>query len=273
MKKQEKKTVDKKDCMTLNKYLAYAGICSRRQAVDYIKKGLVKVNSKVVIEPGYRVEKEDKVTLKNKPLQTENKIYILLNKPKDYITTVSDERGRRTVLDIVKGVVKERVYPVGRLDRTTTGLLLLTNDGQLAQKLSHPSNEVKKVYSVVLDKPLEYEDIKKIREGVRLIDGVLPVDKIFYVEGKSKSHVRIQIHSGKNRVVRRLFRELEYKVVKLDRIDYAGLTKRGLYLGRCRDLTSHEIFCLKKFGEIKGKNYKVGEGCGERDHFRKSGSR
>ena len=237
----------------LNKYLSNAGVCSRRKAVEYIKKGWVTVNGLVIKEPGYKVLPEDKVIFKKKIIRREPKIYVLINKPKDYITTVADQKGRRTVIDLVKDVVGSRIYPVGRLDRMTTGLLLLTNDGQLAQKLAHPKYKVKKVYSVMLDRPLKHEDRGKIYKGVTLKDGVIAADKINYVLGKSKSHVRIQIHSGKNRVIRRIFEYLGYKVLKLDRINYAGLTKRGISIGRWRNLTKDEIKNLEEHGEVKTK--------------------
>jgi len=237
----------------LNKYLANAGACSRRKAVDYIKEGLIKVNDVVIKEPGHKIKDGDKVTCKNKLIIPQKKIYILLNKPRDYVTTLSDDRGRRTVIDLVKGVAKERIYPVGRLDRATTGLLLMTNDGDLAQKLAHPRNEVKKVYNVVLRSSLSSEDMKKIGDGIKLRDGKIKPDKIIYTPSKRKNNVTIYLHSGKKRIVRRIFEHLGYVIVKLDRINYAGLTKRGIPMGRFRLLTDYEIQCLKEFGEWKKK--------------------
>jgi len=240
--------------MTLNKYLAHAGLCSRRQAVNYIKVGVVKVNGVVVREPSYRVLADDNVKFKNRTVALEKMLYILLNKPKGYITTTSDERGRRTVIDLVKSEVGQRVYPVGRLDLDTTGLLLLTNDGDLAQRLSHPRYEVSKIYNVVLNEPLKDEYRLEISKGVKLEDCMISADKISYLPGKSKHYVKIQIHSGKNRVVRRIFEKFGYRVVKLDRVGYAGLTKRSLPLSRWRNLTNYELLSLKKFGHIKKKS-------------------
>jgi len=253
MEKTSKSSNVKKLLMPLNRYLAHAGLCSRRKAVEYIQQGFVKVNDTLIREPGYKVTHEDTVTFKNKLVRVEKKIYLLLNKPRGYVTTVSDEKGRKTVVDLVKGAIKERIYPVGRLDRATTGLLLLTNDGDLAQKLAHPKYKVKKIYSVVLDRVLKQSDIGKIKKGVKLEDGIIAADKVVFAPEKSKNNVIIQIHSGKNRVIRRMFKQLDYNVVKLDRINFAGLTKRGVALSRWRELTKHEINCLKQFGEIKRK--------------------
>jgi len=245
MKKQKMIDVS----MPLNKYLSTSGVCSRRNAIEFIKSGLVEVNGIVVTEPGYKVTLKDKVKFKNKLIRKQKKVYILINKPKDYITTSQDEKGRRTVLDLLRGVVSERIYPVGRLDRFTTGLLLVTNDGELAQKLAHPSFGVKKVYSVLLDQPLRHEDLFKIKKGVMLQDGLIAADRVFCIPGKSRKNVRIQLHSGKNRVVRRIFKKLGYNVVKLDRINYAGLTKKGLSLGRWRFLKKEELQALQEHGE------------------------
>jgi len=246
MKKQNQEAF----LMPLNKYLSFSGICSRRKAVEFIKAGLVKVNDKVVKIPQRRVADDDKVYFKNKLVVPDQKIYVLLNKPKDFVTTLSDQSGRNTVIDLVKGATKKRIYPIGRLDRATTGLLLLTNDGQLTQKLAHPKYEVKKVYAVVLNRPLKFEDIKTIREGITLKDGVVKVDRVHYVAGKSKTHVKVELHSGKNRIVRRIFEHFGYGVVKLDRINYAGLTKRGVRLGQWRFLTSSEVKQLKTSGLV-----------------------
>ena len=234
--------------MRLNKYISHSGLCSRRKAADYVKEGLVKVNGKVVLEPGYEVLPEDVVSYKDKVVKPETrKVYFLLNKPKDTITTLSDERGRRTVMDIISPDVKERLFPVGRLDRETVGLLLLTNDGDLAKKLSHPSHKVKKVYQAVLDKPITDEDLEKIAAGLKLEDGFAPVDWVGYVKGESKKEVSIELHIGRNRIVRRIFEHLGYTVVKLDRVYYAGLTKKDLPRGRYRPLTEKEIIMLKHF--------------------------
>jgi len=234
--------------MRLNKYVAHCGVCSRRQAGDYVKEGLVTVNGKVVLQPFYQVKKGDKIAFKGKPIQPEErKVYILMNKPKGYITTVKDERDRQTVLDLVKPQVKERIYPVGRLDRDTTGLLLLTNDGELAKKLAHPSHKVQKVYQVVLDRPLSPKDMETMREGLKLEDGIARVDAIGFVSGGGKNEVAVEIHIGKNRIVRRIFEHLGYRVEKLDRTYYAGLTKKDLPRGQFRFLTQREIIMLKHF--------------------------
>ena len=250
MKKTSKTTQKNHFPMPLNKYLSWAGICSRRQAVEYIKIGHVKVNGNVVQEPGHKVVQGDQVTFKNKKIMPDEKIYLLLNKPRDYVTTVADDKGRRTVIALVIGVTTKRVHPVGRLDRTTTGLLLLTNDGDLTQKLAHPRNEVKKVYSVVLDRPLSVTDLQSIREGIKLSDGIATVDTIGYAPGERKNCVKVRLHSGKNRIIRRIFEYFDYRLLKLDRINYAGLTKRGLPLGRCRALTEREVRVLKTYGQV-----------------------
>ncbi len=248
---RSKKTVEPPtdaEGMRLNKYIAHCGICSRRQAVDIIKNGQVTVNGEVAKEPFYQVKKNDKVQYKGKLVKPESrKVYILMNKPKDFITTVSDERGRKTVMDLLKGKVQERVFPVGRLDRQTTGLLLLTNDGDLAKRLSHPSYKVKKVYHVVLNKPLAKNDLEKIQKGIELEDGIAEVDGIDYVTGAPKTEIGIEIHIGKNRIVRRIFEHLGYEVEKLDRMYYAGLTKKDLPRGFWRYLTEQEVIMLKHF--------------------------
>jgi len=234
--------------MRLNKYIAHCGICSRRKAATFIEAGLVTVNDQVVLEIGHRVQEEDKVTFKGKVVKpVVNRVYILLNKPKDAITTVTDDRGRRTVMDLLDKKIKERIFPVGRLDRMTTGLLLLTNDGDLAKKLSHPSHEIKKVYHVVLNHPVSDEHIAQIQKGLTLEDGPTPVDSVGHVKGKGKNEVGIEIHIGRNRIVRRIFQHLGYKVVKLDRVYYAGLTKKDLPRGRSRHLTEREVIMLKHF--------------------------
>lgn len=233
--------------MRLNKYVAHCGICARRQAGEYVKQGLVKVNGEVELNPGYLVQESDQVAFRDKPIKLETrKVYILLNKPKNVITSSSDEKGRQTVLDIVGKEVSERIFPVGRLDRMTTGLLLITNDGDLAKKLSHPSHEIEKFYQVELDKPVTKKDLERIQEGVKLEDGLAPVDAAGYVEGK-KNVIGIGIHIGRNRIVRRIFEHLGYQVVKLDRTYYAGLTKKDIPRGRFRHLSEREVVMLKHF--------------------------
>ncbi|MFK7799649.1 MAG: pseudouridine synthase [Aureispira sp.] len=230
--------------MRLNKYIAHAGICSRRKASEHIKKGVVTVNDVVVTEMGYKVQQGDVVKFQGDLIKpTRNHVYILLNKPKNVITTLQDERDRRTVLEFVHELTQERIYPVGRLDRNTTGLLLLTNDGSFAQKLSHPSFNIKKVYKATLDKPLLEEDLEKIRQTLVLDDGPAPVDAIEY--GPKANVIGLEIHIGRNRIVRRLFEHLGYQVVKLDRVRYASLTKKNLPIGKARFLTSKELIILK----------------------------
>jgi 23S rRNA pseudouridine2605 synthase len=232
--------------MTLNKYLAHAGVSSRRDAADTIKQGKVQVNGKTLTEPGYRVQPDDKVTMDGKVLKPQKGfVYVLLNKPKDFLTTTEDDRGRHTVMELVKGATDDRLYPVGRLDRNTTGVLLLTNDGDLAQKLSHPKYECKKIYQVSLDKELTKRDFDKILEGVMLEDGLATVDRLAYLD--KKSEVGLEIHSGRNRIVRRIFEHLGYNVDKLDRVMYAGLTKKNVSRGKWRFLTEKEVIALKHF--------------------------
>ncbi|HEY8959199.1 pseudouridine synthase, partial [Chitinophaga sp.] len=235
--------------MPLNKFVAHCGLCSRRKAVDLIKEGKVTVNGKVVLEPATKVTTADVVTMQDKKITpTKNLVYILLNKPKGYITTTDDPEGRKTVMDLIQDAAEnERVYPVGRLDRNTSGLLLLTNDGELAQRLAHPKHNIKKIYQVELDKPLTKADFDKIIAGVTLEDGVALVDALGYVDPKDKKQVGIEIHSGKNRIVRRIFEHLEYTVEKLDRVMYAGLTKKTLNRGQWRFLNEKEVILLKHF--------------------------
>lgn len=233
----------------LNKYVAHCGLCSRREAGDWVKAGKISVNGKVEINPAYEVQARDKVSYDGKLIKPEeNLVYLLMNKPKNTVTTSKDEKGRKTVLDILENKVNERVYPVGRLDRNTTGLLLLTNDGALAQKLSHPSFRVKKIYHVVLERKLNENDLAKIKEGLILDDGKAEVDGIEYVDGK-KSELGIEIHSGKNRIIRRIFEHLNYEVKSLDRVYYAGLTKKYLPRGMFRHLTKQEVILLKHFNK------------------------
>lgn len=234
---------------SLSKFVAQAGIASRRKVVDLIRQGLIKVNGAIIKEPGYKLQSDDRVTYHDQVLKVaKQKIYILINKPKDYITTVSDEKGRKTVMDIIKNAIGQRLYPVGRLDRNTTGLLILTNDGQFAQKLSHPRYEVQKTYAVTLNRILHKDDYEKIKEGFDLEDGFIKVDAIQYAARSPRSHIKVVLHSGKNRIVRRIFEHLGYEVVKLDRMEYAGLTKRGLLVGDWRYLTDDEVESLSNGG-------------------------
>jgi 23S rRNA pseudouridine2605 synthase len=230
----------------LNKFIAHAGVCSRRDAAALVKSGKVHVNGKVVDEPGFRVTRGDKIQVNGKPVSiNERFVYILLNKPKDFITTTEDPQGRKTVLDIVKNATSERVYPVGRLDRNTTGVLLLTNDGALAQKLSHPSFEIKKIYEVKLDREFLKKDMEAMSKGLVLEDGFIAPDSIAYADSKDRSVVGIEIHSGRNRIVRRMFEHLGYDVRNLDRVMYANLTKKNVERGKWRFLTEKELRLLK----------------------------
>ncbi len=232
--------------MPLNKYVAHAGISGRREAAEIVKSGQVTVNGDVVFEPGYKVTDADKITVKGKPVHLQkNLVYILLNKPKDYITTAKDPEGRKTVFELVAHATQERIYPVGRLDRNTTGVLLLTNDGELAQKLTHPSFEIKKVYEVKLDKPLVKRDFDAILAGVTLEDGFVQADSVGYADPKDKSVIGIEIHSGRNRIVRRLFEHLGYDVKALDRVIFANLTKKNVDRGKWRLLNEKEVRLLK----------------------------
>jgi 23S rRNA pseudouridine2605 synthase len=240
--------MEKREGIRLNKFIAHSGLCSRRKAADLVKAGKVKVNGEVEENPSYMVQPDDQVIYDEKVLKVEeNKVYILLNKPKKVVTTVSDEKGRRTVIDLLGGKVKERVYPVGRLDFMTTGLLVLTNDGDLAKKLSHPSHEVRKLYHVGIDKPITKEDVAKIEKGLLLEDGLAEVDSAKILEGKEGRELMILLHQGKNRIIRRIFEHLGYTVVKLDRVNYAGLTKKDLPRGWNRRLTQQELIMLKHF--------------------------
>lgn len=231
----------------LNKYLSNAGVCSRREADDLIKAGTVSVNGKVVTEMGYRVNPDDKITYGGETLKHERKIYLILNKPKDYITTTDDPQERRTVMELIKSACRERVYPVGRLDRNTTGLLLFTNDGEMTTKLMHPKFGIKKVYHVLLNKNMKPADYARLHEGVELEDGFIKPDDASFT-GENKKELGIEIHSGKNRIVRRIFEHLGYEVVKLDRVVFAGLTKKDLPRGNWRFLTEKEVGFLKMIG-------------------------
>ncbi|MEQ8360945.1 MAG: pseudouridine synthase [Cytophagales bacterium] len=230
----------------LNRYISNSGICSRREADKLIADGEVKVNGKVVRELGTKVGKDDKVEFKGKVIQPEKYVYLLLNKPKGFITTLSDPKDRKTVMELVSKAAEQRIYPVGRLDRMTTGVLLFTNDGDFAQKLIHPSMAVPKIYEVVLNRALKDEDLLKIKEGTELEDGMVKVDDIAIVSNDAKS-VGVKIHSGKNRVIRRLFEHYHYQVEKLDRVMFAGLDKKGISRGQWRYLSEKEIIRLKYF--------------------------
>lgn len=240
--------------MPLNKYLAHCGVCSRREAVELIAGGKVKLNGQIATEPGYKVKPEDVVMFNGKKLfVTKNLVYILLNKPKDYITTTDDPQGRKTVLQLIQKATAERVYPIGRLDRNTSGVLLLTNDGDLTQKLSHPSYEIKKIYEAKLDKALAKSDFEKILKGLKLEDGEVFVDSLAYADSKDKSIIGIEIHSGRNRIVRRIFEHLGYDVKGLDRVMYANLTKKNVERGKWRFLSEKEIRLLKYMNASKKK--------------------
>ena len=229
----------------LNKYIADAGICSRRNADMYISSGNVTVNGEVMTTLGYRVKPTDEVRFDGKLLSSEKKEYILLNKPKGFITTTNDEKGRKTVMDLVANATNARILPVGRLDRATTGLLLLTKDGELTKKLTHPTHGVRKIYHVILDRKLDYKDFMKVQDGLELEDGLIEVDEISYVNDKPKNEIGIKIHSGRNRIVRRIFEHLGYQVEKLDRVVFAGLTKKDLPRGHWRRLTQQEVINLR----------------------------
>lgn len=232
--------------MPLNKFIAHAGVCGRREAAALVKEGKIKVNNNIVYEPGYKVAPTDKIIYNGKTLHLQkNLVYILLNKPKDYITTAKDEHGRKTVFELIKQATDERIYSVGRLDRNTTGVLLLTNDGELTQKLTHPSFEVKKVYEVKLDKPLYKKDMETILSGIELEDGFIAADAVGYTDAKDKTYVGIEIHSGRNRIVRRIFEHLGYDVKNLDRVLFANLTKKNVDRGKWRYLNEKEVRLLK----------------------------
>ena len=237
--------VDPNEPIRLNKFLANAGVCSRREADEFITAGVVSVNGQVVTELGTKIKRGDEVKFHEQVVNIERKIYVLLNKPKDTVTTSDDPQARRTVMDLVKDACTERIYPVGRLDRNTTGVLLLTNDGDLASKLTHPKYLKKKIYHVHLDKNLTQADMEQIAAGIQLDDGEIHADAISYTDEAKKNDVGIEIHSGKNRIVRRIFESLGHKVVKLDRVYFAGLTKKGLRRGEWRYLTEAEVNHLR----------------------------
>ena len=243
---QKDKQVKDNKIIRLNKFIAHAGICSRREADNIIMNGDITVNGKIITEMGTKILKTDVVKYKGKILEKERLVYVLLNKPKNFISTVSDPHERKTVMNLVKNACEERIFPVGRLDRNTTGVLLFTNDGDLAKKLTHPKYKVEKIYYVELNKTLINEDMLKIVEGLELEDGFIKVDEINYINGDDeKNKIGIKIHSGKNHIVRRIFEELNYKVERLDRVKFAGLTKKNLKRGEWRLLMQKEINLLK----------------------------
>ena len=236
---------DPNEPVRLNKFLANAGVCSRREADEFIQAGVVTVNGAVVTELGTKVLRTDEIRFHDQPVSLEKKVYVLLNKPKDYVTTSDDPQQRKTVMDLVKNACPERIYPVGRLDRNTTGVLLLTNDGDMASKLTHPKYLKKKIYHVYLDKNITAHDLQQIRDGITLEDGDIKADEVEYADANDKKQVGIEIHSGKNRIVRRIFESLGYRVTKLDRVLFAGLTKKNLRRGDWRYLTEEEVDRLR----------------------------
>ena len=239
--KPVQKNTEETTGIRLNKYISNSGICSRREADTYIEHGSVSVNGKLMTQMGYKVQPTDEVRFDGTLISIEQKRYIILNKPKNYITTMEDDRGRKTVMEIIANATKERIYPVGRLDRNTTGLLLFTNDGELAKKLTHPKHNVRKLYHASLDKKLSLADLDKLRGEVIIEGKKVFIDAVSYVEGERKTEVGIEIHSGRNRIVRKIFEHFGYTVTKLDRVVFAGMTKRNLPRGRWRELTSQEV--------------------------------
>lgn len=240
-----KENADPNAPIRLNKYLANAGVCSRREADEFIQAGVVKVNGQIVTELGTKITRADEVLFHDQAISLESKVYVLLNKPKGFVTTTDDPENRKTVMELVKSACQERIYPVGRLDRATTGVLLLTNDGDLASKLTHPKYEKRKIYQVWLDKPVEMEHMQAIADGIELEDGEIHADAISYVTEEDLSQVGIEIHSGRNRIVRRIFEKLGYRVLKLDRVYFAGLTKKKLSRGKWRYLSEQEVNMLR----------------------------
>jgi len=240
-----KENADPNAPIRLNKYLANAGVCSRREADEFIQAGVVKVNGEVITELGTKITRADEVVFHNQVVQLESKVYVLLNKPKGFVTTTDDPENRKTVMELVKSAASERIYPVGRLDRATTGVLLLTNDGDLASKLTHPKYEKRKIYQVWLDKPVAMEHMQAIADGIELEDGEIHADAISYVTEEDLTQVGIEIHSGRNRIVRRIFEKLGYRVLKLDRVYFAGLTKKKLSRGKWRYLSEQEVNMLR----------------------------
>lgn len=239
------------DEIRLNKYISNSGVCSRREADEIIESGRVEVNGEKVTTLGHKVKKADTVKLDGKEISPTPKVYVLLNKPKDYITTTNDPLQRRTVMELIEDVDADRVYPVGRLDRNTTGILIFTNDGDLAQRLMHPSGNVSKIYSVELDKPIEDRHFFKLQKGIKLFDGFMKPDKLALVDPEDKRRLGVQIHSGRNRVVRRMFEALGYEVIKLDRVIYANIDKQGLSRGKWRNLTEKEVEQLKRAARLR----------------------
>lgn len=244
-KKSKPVQTDTSSGIRLNKYISNSGICSRREADTYIEHGSVTVNGKLVTEMGYKVQPTDVVKFDGTAISPEQKRYVLLNKPKNYITTMDDDRGRKTVMELVDNATSERIYPVGRLDRMTTGLLLFTNDGELAKKLTHPKHNVRKLYHASLDRKLDLKDLHKLQGDVVIEGRKVFIDAVSYVEGEQKTEIGIEIHSGRNRIVRKIFEHVGYKVVKLDRVIFAGLTKKNLPRGRWRELTNQEVVNLQ----------------------------
>ncbi|MBA2744919.1 MAG: rRNA pseudouridine synthase [Flavisolibacter sp.] len=238
--------------MPLNKYIAHCGLCSRRDAVELVKGGKVRVNNEIISEPGFKIAPNDSVTVSGKKITPVIElVYILINKPKDYITTTDDPQQRKTVLDIIKHATTERIYPVGRLDRNTSGVLLMTNDGDLSQMLTHPSNEIRKIYAVTLDRPLAKKDFDEILKGVPLEDGIAKVDVLAYTDAQDKKQIGVELHSGRNRIVRRIFEHFKYDVKGLDRVSFAGLTKKNVNRGKWRYLNEKEVRDLKFFKKGK----------------------
>lgn len=253
-------TKNSSDQMPLNKFIAHAGVCGRREAAELVKEGKVTVDGDKIFEPGYKVSAANKILVKGKQVFLQrNSVYILLNKPKDFLTTSNDPQGRKTVMDLVKQATPERVYPVGRLDRNTTGVLILTNDGELAQKLTHPSFEIKKIYEVTLDKVVSKKDLESIVEGITLEDGFVQADAVGYADAKDKTVVGIEIHSGRNRIVRRIFEHLGYDVKNLDRVMFANLTKKNVERGKWRFLQEKEVRLLKFMNKSFLRKSKDGE--------------
>jgi 23S rRNA pseudouridine2605 synthase len=240
------KEESKSGSIRLNKLISNSGVCSRREADELIKQGLVSVNGRKVTDMGVKVSFRDDVRFRGKKLSSEKKVYVLLNKPKGYVTTVEDPHAEHTVMELLGTSFSERVYPVGRLDKDSTGVLLLTNDGELAARLTHPKYEKRKIYHVFLDRVISRDDLFRLTEGVKLEDGIIAADAVSYADAEDRSQVGIEIHSGRNRVIRRMFESLGYKVKKLDRVYFAGLTKKNLQRGRWRYLTDKEISILKR---------------------------
>ncbi|MFV0247664.1 MAG: pseudouridine synthase [Tenacibaculum sp.] len=236
---------EEKEGIRLNKYISNSGICSRREADTYIQHGSIRVNGKLITQMGYRVQANDEIRFEGTLINPEKKRYILLNKPKNYLTTTDDERGRKTVMGLVDNATSERIYPVGRLDRNTTGLLLFTNDGQMAKKLTHPKHCIKKLYHATLNKKLIISDLQKLKADIYIDDKKVFIDAVSYIEGEKKNEIGIEIHSGRNRIVRKIFEHIGYEVIKLDRVLFAGLTKKNLPRGRWRELSNIEVSNLK----------------------------